>query len=160
VARLNQKVGDLTKATSGKTTATQLTKDMSTGTTLMAVVQGLNDSQPAASTKPILPPVREIKTFPEQKIMARKLCKNKTDKILEAIDAPTAAAANKRHDRSPDEGQKLRENRTTKSWLVSQPQFGAGAQFNAIPRYDFFQKSRTMLCLAVQWPLYASTSRR
>jgi hypothetical protein len=48
---------------------------------------------------------------------------------------------NKRHDRSSDEEQKLRENRTTKSWLVSQRQFGAGAQFNAIPRYDFFQKS-------------------
>jgi len=30
----------------------------------MAVVQGLNDSQPAASTKPIVPPVREIKNVP------------------------------------------------------------------------------------------------
>ena len=98
MARLNQKkVGDLTKATSAKTIATQLTKD-----TTPMVVKGLNDSQPAASTKPIVPPVREIKTFPEQKIMARKLCKNKTDKILEDIDAPTAAAANKWHDRSSD----------------------------------------------------------
>jgi hypothetical protein len=58
VARLNQKVGDLTKATSAQTITTQLTKD----TALMAVVQGLNDSQPAASTKLIVPPVREIKT--------------------------------------------------------------------------------------------------
>ena len=68
MARLNQKVGDLTKATSAKTIATQLTKD----TTIMAVVQGLNDSQPAASTKPIVPPVREIKTFPEQKKVERE----------------------------------------------------------------------------------------
>ena len=149
VARLNQKVDDLTKATSAKTIATQLTKD----TTLKEVVQGLNDSQPAASTKPIVPPVSEIKTFPEQKTMARKLLKDNADKILESIDAPTAAVANKRHDRSPEEGQKLRENRMKKSWLTSQRQFGAGAQFNAIPRFDFFQKSspiyRTMLCMAV-----------
>ena len=84
--------------------------------------------------------------------MARKLYKDNTDKFLENIDAPTAAAASKRHDRTPAEGQKLRENRTTKSWLVSQRQFGAGAQFNAIPRFDFFQTSspiyRMMLCLA------------
>jgi hypothetical protein len=75
VARLNQKVDDLTKATSAKTIATQLTKD----TTLKEVVQGLNDSQPAASTKPIVPPVSEIKTFPEQKTMARKLYKDNAD---------------------------------------------------------------------------------
>jgi len=75
VARLNQKVGDLTKTTSAKTIATQLelTKDF----TLMAMVQGLNDSQPAASTKPIVPPVREIRTFPEQKIMLGSSTKTK-----------------------------------------------------------------------------------
>ena len=103
----------------------------------------LNDSQPAASTKPIVPPVSEIKTFPEQKTMARKLYKDNADTIIESFDAPTAAEAKKRHgyDRSPEEGQRLRENRITKSWLISQRQFGAGAQFNAIPRFDFFQKS-------------------
>ena len=42
-----------------------------------------------------MPPVREIKTFPEQKIMARKLYKDNADKFLEScesIDAPTGSA--------------------------------------------------------------------
>ena len=38
----------------------EVTKD----TTLMAVVQGLNDSQPAASTKPIVPPSRILAAAP------------------------------------------------------------------------------------------------
>ena len=72
-----------------------------------------------------MPSICELPLSP-QGSAPQKLYKDKTDKILENFDTPTAAAANKRHDRSPEEGQKLRGNRTTKSWLVSQRQFGTG----------------------------------
>ena len=105
------------------------------------------ESPRAASTKPIVPRLEPKRSRGRSKTNGSEVYENKADKAspgghrhtnVNGRGSKTAAR------QVGDEDEKLREQQD--EVMAGLPTFGAGAQFNAIPSYDFFQKSSPIYC--------------